>query len=95
MVQTQRSEEPWQGGGRENKTETVEETEADKVSELLFLQGPHWNVWGGAGKQPLVPEWRGWDSKSGGPGNGVWVPSRQSLGEAGSRRAQTLGQGGG
>ena len=31
-------------GGRARQRETVEETEADKVSELLFLQGPRWNV---------------------------------------------------
>lgn len=50
----------------ENKPgiQTEEETEGDKVSQLLFLQGPQWNGLGGAGSQPVVLEWRGgWDSK--------------------------------
>lgn len=78
MVQRQRSEECRWDGGRERQgdrersreaenkpgIQTEEETEGDKVSQLLFLQGPQWNGLGGAGSQPVVLEWRGgWDSK--------------------------------
>ena len=50
---------------------------------------------GGAGTQSPVPERRGWEAESGGPGNGVWVPGWPEAGRGRDRRAGSPGLGGG
>lgn len=58
---------------REHKPEIQTEEETGK-QPTDFSPGPRWSILGGAGIQLVVPQWRGWNSTLGGPGNAVWVP---------------------